>query len=216
MKKAIIFDVDGVLIDSNKVIIKAYKKTAKKLGLRIPSSEEIIDLLGKPLEEIAVTFWPNVDLELYIKEHRKLFIDKILHIPRIKGALDAVKKLKKAGFKLGVVSGGCMFLVKRHLKDAGFDIKWFETISSFEATKKHKPDPEPLFYVMDKLNMEPEETLYVGDAVPDYECAKNAKVEYVAVLTGCLNREKLEKLGVKNIISSVAELPKFLRLETVS
>jgi len=212
MIKAIIFDVDGVLIDSNKVIIKAYKITAKKLGLRIPSSEEIIDLLGRPLETIAVILWPNVDREVYVKEHRKLFMDKNLHIPGVDGTVNAIKELKKSGFKLGVVSGGCIFLIKKHLKEAGFDINWFEAISSFETTKKHKPGPEPLFYVMDKLNVKPEETLYVGDAISDYECAKNAKVEYVAVLTGFLNREELEKLGVKNIISSVSELPKFLRL----
>jgi len=44
-----------------------------------------------------------------------------------------------------------------------------------------------------------------------YKALKNAEVEYFAVLTGCLKREDLEKLGVKNVINSVAELPDFLR-----
>ena len=61
MLKAIVFDVDGVLIDSNKVIIKAYKITAKKLGLRIPSTKEIIDLLGEPLEDI--TSIPHIEVK---------------------------------------------------------------------------------------------------------------------------------------------------------
>jgi len=52
-----------------------------------------------------------------------------------------------------------------------------------------------------------EETVYIGDALSDYECARNAKVEYFAVLTGSLRRKDLEKLGVKNIMNSVAELP---------
>lgn len=210
--KAMIFDVDGVLIDSNQFIVKAYQETAKKIGTRIPSSKEILDLFGRPLEEIVRTLWPNIDPETHIKEHRKMFMDPNLVIPGIDGAVDAVRKIKNSGFKLGLISGKIMFFIKKHLEDVGFDIGWFEAIGSFEATTKHKPNPEPLFYVMDKLNVKPEETLYVGDAISDYECAKNANVEYVAVLTGCLNREELEKLGIKNIISSVSELPKFLKL----
>jgi HAD superfamily hydrolase (TIGR01549 family) len=212
MKKAIIFDVDGVLIDSNKIIVEAYQKTAKKLGLRVPPLQEILVLFGKPLEEIVRILWSDANHELIIKEFRELFMDKNLVIPEVDGAVNAVKKIKNSGFKLGIISGKIMFFIKKHLEETGFDIEWFEAISSFEVTKKHKPYPEPLLYVIDKLNVKSEETLYIGDAISDYECAKNAKVEYVAVLTGCLNREELEKLGVKNIINSVAELPKFLRL----
>jgi len=213
MIKAIIFDVDGVLVDSVKIVVEAYQKTAEKLGLKIPSSQEVLDLLGKPLEEIAIILWPNTDHELYINEYRKLFMDKKLTIPSIKGAVDTVKQLKKLGFKLGIITGKIMFFTEKHLKESGFNIDWFETIGSFEMTRKHKPNPEPLFYVIDKLGVKPEETLYVGDAILDYECAKNAKVEYVTVLTGCLNRTELKKLGVENIINSVSNLPEFLGLK---
>jgi HAD superfamily hydrolase (TIGR01549 family) len=194
-------------------VIESYQKTAKKFGLRIPERQEILDLMGKPLEEIARILWPNVNHELYIKEYRKLFMDKNLIIPKIDGAVDAVKKIKNSGFKLGIISGKINFFIKKHLEEAGFDIKWFESVSSFETTKKYKPDSEPLLYVMDKLKTKPEETLYVGDAKADYDCAKNANVEYVAVLTGCLTREEAEKLEVKNIINSVSELPEFLGLK---
>ena len=212
MIKAIIFDVDGVLIDSNEIIIEAYQKTAKKLGLRIPSPQELVDLFGKPLEEMVKILWPNANHEFYIKEFRESFMDESLVIPPVDGVVNTVKQLKNLGFKLGIITGKIMFFTQKHLKESGFDIKWFDDISTFEITKEHKPDPEPLFYVMNKLNVKPEETLYVGDSKSDYECAKNAKVEYVAVLTGSLKREELEKLGIKNIINSVSELPKFLKL----
>jgi HAD superfamily hydrolase (TIGR01549 family) len=213
MIKAIIFDVDGVLIDSVKIVVEAYQKTAEKLGLKIPFSQEVLDLLGKPLEEIARILWPNTDHELYINEYRKLFMDKKLTILPIKGAVDTVKQLKKLGFRLGIITGKIMFFTEKHLKESGFNIDWFEAIGSFEMTREHKPNPELLFYVIDKLGVKPEETLYVGDAVLDYECAKNAKVEYVTVLTGCLNRTELKKLGVENIINSVSDLPEFLELK---
>jgi len=211
MIKAIVFDVDGVLIDSNKMIVEAYQKTAEKLGLRIPSLHEIVDLMGRPLVEIVRILWPKSNVELYIEEFRSLFMDENLLIPAIEGAVDAVREVRESGFRIGVLSGKIMFFIKKHLREAGFNNNWFEVIVSFETTKKHKPDPEPLLHVISQLDVKPEETVYVGDAISDYECAENAKVEYFAVLTGSLRREDLEKLGVKNIINSVVELPDLVR-----
>ena len=211
MIKAIIFDVDGVLVDSNKTIVEAYQKTAKKLGLRIPSPHEVINSMGRPLVEIVGILWSKSDVELYVEEFRRLFMDENLAIPAIEGAVATVEKIRQSGFRIGVVSGKIMFFIKKHLIDAGFNINWFDAIVSFETTKEHKPDPEPLLYAINQLGVKTDETVYVGDAISDYECAKNAKVEYLAVLTGSLGREDLEKLGVKNIISSVVELPDIVR-----
>jgi pyrophosphatase PpaX len=209
----VIFDVDGVLIDSNRIIIEAYKKTARKLGLRVPSTQEISELLGKPLEKIIKLLWPNADADLYTKEYREFFMDEKLKIPAIDGAVETVRRMKSLGFKLGLLSGKISFFIKKHLEETGFDLGWFDVIVSFEVTKKHKPDPEPLLYILDKLRVKPEEVLYVGDSKFDYECAKNAGVNYVAVLTGCLGEKELKGIGVKNIINSVVNLPEFLELE---
>ncbi|NIO38686.1 HAD-IA family hydrolase [Candidatus Bathyarchaeota archaeon] len=211
MIKAVVFDVDGVLIDSNETIIQAYEKTAEKRGLRIPSPQEIIDLMGRPLVEIVRILWPNVNVELFTKDFRRLFMDEDLVVPAIKGAVEIVKEIRESGLRIGAISGKIMFFIERHLKEAGFNINWFEAVVSFETTKKHKPDPEPLLYAINRLGVQPTEAVYVGDSISDYECAKNAEVEYVAVLTGSLNREDLKKLKVKNVIDSVAALPDLLR-----
>ncbi len=209
--KAIVFDVDGVLIDSNKIIVEAYQKTAEKLGLRIPSLHEVLGLMGRPLFEIVKILWSKSNVELYMKEYRSLFMDENLVIPAVEGAVDAVREIRESGFKVGVLSGKILFFIKKHLRKAGFNIDWFEAMASFETTKKHKPDPEPLLFVINQLDVKPEETIYVGDAISDYECARDAKVEYFAVLTGSLRREDLERLRVKNIINSVVELPDLAR-----
>jgi HAD superfamily hydrolase (TIGR01549 family) len=207
MIKAVIFDVDGVLIDSNRIIAEAYQKTAEKLELRVPSPHEIVDLMGRPLAEIVRILWAKTDVELYMEEYRKLFMDETLAIPAIEGAVDAVMEIRESGFKIGVLSGKVMFFIKKHLREAGFNVNWFDAIVSFETTKKHKPHREPLLYAINQLGVKTEDTVYVGDALSDYECARNAKVEYFAVLTGSLTRVDLEKLGVKNIMNSVAEFP---------
>lgn len=211
MIKAVVFDVDGVLINSNEIIVEAYRITAQKLILRIPSVQEIIDLMGRPLEEIVRTLWMNTNVELYIEEYRKMFMSENLVIPEIEGAADAVKEIRESGFRIGAVSGKIMFFIEKHLEETGFDINWFGSIVSFETTKKHKPDAEPLLHAIGELDAKPEEAVYIGDSISDYECARNAKVEYIAVLTGSLRREDLEKLGVRNIMNSVVELPNLLR-----
>jgi len=209
----IIFDIDGVLIDSNRIIIEAYQKTPEKLGLRIPSDSEIISVLGKPLEKIVTILWPNFNKELLIKEYRKLFLDKNLFIPPVDDAVETVKKVKKLGFKLGLLSGKIKFFVEKHLREAGFDLNLFDIFIPYEATKNHKPHPEPLLFACKKLNVKPGEVLYVGDSQLDYGCAKNAKTHYVGVLTGSLSEEELRKMGVENIIPSVSDLPKFLKVK---
>ncbi len=216
MIKAIVFDVDGVLIDSNKIIVEAYQRTAEKLGLRIPSPREIVDLMGRPLVEIVKILWPKSDVELYIEEFRGLFMNEDLVISAMEGAVDAGREIRESGFRIGILSGKIMFFIRKHFREAGFNINWFEVIVSFETTEKHKPDPEPLLFVINQLGVKPEETIYVGDAISDYECARDAKVEYFAVLTGALRREDLEKLGVKNIINSVVELPDLVRKARVA
>ena len=207
----IIFDVDGVLIDSNKIIVDAYQKTAKSLDLRVPSAREISNLLGTTLEDIVKTLWPNTDKDLLVSTYRKLFMGMSI-IPPIEGAPETVERLKKSGFKLGITSGKIRFFIDKHLEEAGFDLKLFDIILSGEDTKKHKPDPEPLIRVCNELKVKPEEVIYVGDSQFDYECAKNAKVHYVAVLTGCLSEKELKDIGIKHILNSVSELPKFLEM----
>jgi pyrophosphatase PpaX len=209
---AIIFDVDGVLIDSNHVIFAAYQETAVNVGLRPPSSSEVAERMGRPLVEIVRELWPNADSEAYVQEFRRLFFNRSLHIPQIEGATEIVNKIKDAGLKTGIISGKILFFIRRHLDEAGFNLNWFDAIVSYETTEKHKPSPEPLLHILKKLDVKHEESIYVGDAISDYECAKAAEVEFVAVLTGSLKSEDLEKLGVKNIIRSVAELPLFLGL----
>jgi pyrophosphatase PpaX len=211
--KAILLDMDGVLIDSNEFIIKLYQETAKALGLKIPSDSEIRHLFGKTKEEILKILFPNNDLKLLVQTYKNIWENRTFILPAFSGAIEAIKSLKNHGFKLAVVSGGSINAVTRNLKEAGYDLKIFDVLVTSEETEKHKPEPEPILLACKKLNMKPEEVLYVGDSEFDFESAKNGKVNYISVLTGVLNGEELKKLRVKNIIKSVSDLPEFLGLK---
>jgi pyrophosphatase PpaX len=208
--KAIIFDVDGVLIDSNRIIINLFKETAKKMKLKIPSDKDVVKLMGQSLEDNIKFLWPESDVELFAKKYREKFVK--IKIPTFKGTVEAIEKLKKAGFKLGIVSGKKKFYLEKNLIDAGFNLELFDAIISAEDSKEHKPSPKPILIACDKIGVKPTETLYVGDATFDYEAAKSAKANFIAVNHGLLSEKELKKMGVKNIIKSVSDLPKFLKV----
>jgi pyrophosphatase PpaX len=208
--KAIIFDVDGVLIDSNRIIIDLFKETAKKMKLKVPSDSDIVKLMGQSLEDNIKFLWPNCNVKLFAKKYREKF-GKI-NIPTFEGTIESIGELKKSGLKLGIVSGKKRFYLEKNLKDAGFNLDLFDVIISAEDSKEHKPSPKPILIACNKIGVKPTEIVYVGDAKFDYEAAKSAKANFVAVNHGLLSEKELKIFGVKNIIKSVSDLPKFLRI----
>lgn len=209
--KAIIFDVDGVLLNSDEIIIELFQKVARDFKLKVPTDKEIKKLSGKPLNENIKFFWPDFDVDLFAKTFREQFINKVI-LP-FDGSVETLHILKKSGFKFGIVSGKLRFFIEKHLKEAGYDMNWFDVIISCEDTKNHKPHPEPILLACKKLKVKPKEVIYVGDSRFDYEAAKGAKVNFVAVLTGVSTEKELEKMRVKNIIKSVFDLPKFIKVQ---
>jgi HAD superfamily hydrolase (TIGR01509 family) len=208
--KAIIFDVDGVLLNSDEIIIELFQKVARDFKLRVPTDKEIKELSGKPLNENIEFFWPDFDVDLFAKTYREQFINKVI-LP-FDGSVETLSRLRKSGFKFGIVSGKLRFFIDKHMREAGYNMKWFDVIVSCEDTKNHKPSPDPILFACKKLKLKPEEVIFVGDSRFDYEAAKATKVNFVAVLTGVSTEKELKKMGVKNIINSVFDLPKFLKV----
>ena len=208
---AIIFDIDGVLLESNKLMIELHKIIAKEMGLRVPDDKEITSLWGKSFGELINSIWPNVDAKLF-KEYVKDYIKKEKIIfPAVVGSKEVIKKLKKFGFKLGIVTGRPRDFTEDHMRNSGFNLNLFDVIVTGDDTKNHKPSPDPILHAIDLLKVRPEETIYIGDSLMDSKAAKEAKVEFVGVLTGDVSKEEWIKNNVKNVISSVSDLTSLLK-----
>jgi HAD superfamily hydrolase (TIGR01509 family) len=210
MIKAIVFDIDGVLLDSNEVLAGVYLKAAKKLGLRIPTIQEILRLFGKKWSTIIQTLWPGIDIESFKKAYLRIGNVENIVIPPFDNAIETMKKLKDLGFQLGIVSSRPKFFTRKQLKKSGFNLEVFDAIISADDTKNQKPHAEPLVHACKRLDVKPEEAAYIGDCLIDYASAKNANLGFIAVLTGVIKEKEFRDNGVKSIILSVAELPKFL------
>ena len=204
--KAIIFDIDGVIYDDNKELIDYQKKTAQILGLRIPSDIEIFRLFGKSWTEIIDQLWPGVDSEEYKKAWFKLVGDKLDYLPLNDRVRETLEKLKKK-FILGVVSGGHRdWILVRFKNDSLTD--FFDVIVSGDDTEKHKPNGEPILYACQKLNIKPEECVYIGDNIIDYEAAKDADVHFIGFIWDGIEHGLFDNIQLNSRVYSFREIPK--------
>lgn len=203
MIKAVIFDVDGVLIDNTRVYIKAYKETGRILGLKIPPDSEIGKAFGPIWEDILAKIYGRVDES--IKKTYLACCKKLDH--EIKIMDDAEYALKRIKLRKAIAASKSRPTLEKKL---GKLTRFFEVIVTREDTEKHKPNPEPLLLACKKLGIKPQEAVYVGDALIDYKAAKNAETDFIGFISGSASKEDFESLNVKSV-SSLKELLKVLQ-----
>ncbi|MGR3179384.1 MAG: HAD family hydrolase [Candidatus Anammoxibacter sp.] len=208
--KAIIFDSDDTILDFSSVACPVIQDTAQKLTLRIPEDDEINKLWGMPLKLFLKKLWNDVDVDKF-KENYYFLIEKC-HFNEIAGAKEAIRFLSGM-YALGVLTTKPEYLMYDNFKDAGFDLDIFKFLHGAEHSIHRKPDPRVLDKSLEVLGLEPEQVLYVGDSMFDYEAAKNAGLHFVAVETGYYKEKDFIGNGLekKNIIASVKHLPLWLK-----
>lgn len=198
MLKAVIFDFDGVLIDSTFQFVKVFQKGALEMGLKIPTKKDIINTFGLT--------WPEMIKKIFGRDKKyRLTLEKIWeeYEDEMKLAKGLENILTDLRIKKAIATSAGESYPRRVLKDL---IKYFDVIVTRESTKKHKPYPEPLLLACKKLKIKPAEAVYVGDHLIDFETAQNAGMDFIGILSGGTTKEEFEKAGVKKIINSLGEL----------
>lgn len=176
--KAIIFDIDGVLIDSVKANAVFFERIFNALGVEY-SQKEYVKLNHK-------TMWDLI--RYFSKEKSKVKLVQMFEFAKkypypheyIKIPKDARKALgilvKK--YKLAVVTARVKVGVGPVLKRYGY-LEYFKTAIAFEDFTKPKPHPESLLKAIKRLKIKPSEAIYVGDMRSDILCARAAKVKSI-------------------------------------
>ncbi|KPU45699.1 pyrophosphatase PpaX [Oxobacter pfennigii] len=173
MIKAVLYDLDGTVINTNNLVISSWKHTLEKILGWYPGDKEIIASFGEPLVETAKRFGGDEadNIVKVYREHNLAFHDEM--IERYVGMEDTIKELKAMGIKVGIVTSKMRKTAERALKL--FNIyEFMDVIVTFDDTEKHKPDAEPLNKALGILNISPEDVIYVGDSRFDIQCGKNA------------------------------------------
>ena len=209
MIKAVIFDLDGVLVTTDELHYRAWKKLAEQEGItgftrednirqrgvsRMASLEVVLEKSGKQYSDVEKKVLAEKKNDMYVKSLESLDKSAVLD-----GVFDFITYLKQKGIKLAVGSASKntpMILEKTGLADK------FEAVSCGLDTQKSKPDPEVFLIAADRLDIPYSECLVVEDSDAGIEAAKAGGMYALAVGAAKNNPDadfRAEGLADKNI-----------------
>ena len=193
--RAVIFDVDGTLVDSNDQHARAWVEALAEYGYKVPV-EQVRPLIGMGGDKVLPILTGLSAAEpkgKRIAERRDaIFADKYLpQVRPLPGARDLLLGLKGDGLKLAVASSSAKGLLKRLLNIVGApDV--FEKTASGDDAEDSKPDPDIVHAALKGLAEPADVVAMIGDTPYDVEAARRAKVQPIAFRSGGWRDEDLK------------------------
>lgn len=189
-----LFDFDYTLADSSRGIIQCFQNVLKQHGFTEISDYAIKRTIGKTLEEsfsILTGITDAAVLEGLRKEYVKQADVYMTALTRLfPETLEVLTTLKQQGAKIGIISTKYRYRILE-LLDKVLPEQTIDIIVGGEDVQKHKPSPEGLLLAMEKLNVSPEEVLYIGDSTTDAATAQAGNTDFMGVLHGETAYEEL-------------------------
>jgi len=208
--KAVIFDIDGTLIDSVDAHAESWVRTFKKFGKEI-SFEEAGKLVGMGSDQFLNDYFSEREVEekkKEIDEYRselfaKEYMAKIKPFPKVR---DLLLKLKKDNIKIVLASSATEEEVEKYGEIA--DIKdLVEEKTSTDDAEESKPEPDIFLAAYDKLGkINKQDVVVIGDTPYDAVAAKKAELKIIGVLTGGWAKEKLVQSGCSEIFEDITAI----------
>lgn len=210
MPKAVIFDLDGTLLDSVGLIIDSWYEALSCVGVRTPK-KVILGLEGVPADEKALLLlprkkWGEIDGLLAIRrcvEMRDFSRIRLFSgVPRLLAGLNR-------NFKVAVASSASRRRVDGLLETFGLK-RHVDVVIGREDYIRGRPAPDIILAAARKLHVEPGECVAVGDTKYDVEAANRADCVSVAVLSGTHSKKVILSKRPDFVIRKITELPKIL------
>jgi pyrophosphatase PpaX len=205
---AVLFDLDGTLIDSGAIILASFRHaTQTVLRREIPDAELAALVGGSNIhDQMRSIDAAQVDeLVRVYREHNEPLHDQL---EAFEGIEHVLAELKREGRQLGIVTAK-----RRQTVELAFAVlpleRYFDVVVTSDMTERHKPDPEPVRQALERLGVEPGEAAFVGDSPFDVASGKAAGVFTVAVAWG--NIHPIENLAEADVlVASPAQLLEIL------
>ncbi len=207
---SVIFDMDGVVVDSMPDHIESWKKALSTVGITVTDleiylmegmtgEETIKELINKKNKSLS-----DESIRSVLKLKRKIFND-IFTVKLMKGSKELLLELHRLNYRLALVTGTRLEVVKKVLQMGLDDV--FKIVITGEMVSNGKPNPEPYLKAVNELGINKEDCLVVENAPAGITSAKNAGLTCFAVQTS-LPGEYLP--GADKIFQSIDELSTFL------
>jgi phosphoglycolate phosphatase len=182
--KAVLFDLDGTLIDSADDIGLCLQKTLKEIGLEEFMPPEVRSLIGGGVKALLQKVLGDRFEEKHVEIFRKHYLkNPVIYTVPFPGILETLEELKRRGIALAVVTNKMEDLSREILKILGL-LPFFDAVIGGDTLAEKKPSPAPLIHALKLLGTEPESTLMVGDTDSDIISGRRAGTKTALALWG--------------------------------
>lgn len=213
MVSAILFDVDGTLVDTNPAHVEAWLRAFRDEGFEI-SRERIEAEIGKGGDKLVPTLvGDEVDRkkgEALRKAHGRYYFETIAAKPlrALDGAEELLVALRRRGVQTALATSSQPEELRATLKSANAPLdQWVDAVVAKQPEQESKPAPDLVEAALEELRVSPERSLFVGDTIFDALASRRSRVRFVGVLSGGTTAPwALTELGALAVFQSPLEL----------
>lgn len=211
MKKAVIFDLDGTLLNTLDDLADSTNYALSKFGYPTRTIEEVRQFVGNGVAKLIERAIPegknNPNFEKCLAIFKENYAQNMYNkTAPYNGIIEMLSNLKSKGIKIAVVSNKFDLAVKELCK------KYFEEFIDFAAGEneaqgiRKKPAPDTVISVLNEFNFASEDAVYVGDSDVDIMTAKNSKMSCISVTWGFRDEKFLLENGATILINAPSEI----------
>lgn len=200
MTEAVLFDLDGTLIDSDATIVWCVNELLKRHGFDTVDAARVIPLIGVGLTPLLAHFFD--DPESYVLEYRALYREGFARRTIVyPGAVEMLRVLKKRGIKIAIVTNRNVDLARDIIKTMGFSGE-IDVLVGENTSISLKPDPAMILEACRILNADPRDSVMVGDTDIDVKTGRAAGCRTVYYTRGLSDGGE----DADHVITTLAEL----------
>jgi phosphoglycolate phosphatase len=195
-KKLILFDLDGVLIDSKKNMQIAWESVCHQHNINTEFEEYFMNI-GRPFQDILHILGIDKDQQIIEKSFKSAslkYLDKVVFYDNVESVLQELVNNK---LKIGIVTSKDLARTKIILSKLSNS---FSVIRTPDDTFRGKPSPDHLLQAISISNEDPDNTLYIGDMLVDYQASLRAKIDYAHAKWGYQNNSESGIIKLNNMI----------------
>ncbi len=206
--RALVFDFDGLIIDSETPELEAWQETFRRYDCEL-TLEVWIDCVGRPpgsfdpCEHLGELYGGELDREAIREQTRSRTREIVFSQPALPGVENLLRAARQRGLKTGLASSSRHNWVEGHLERLGL-LDCFDAIVCSEDTERHKPEPEPFLVVARALGVEPSEAIAFEDSAHGLTAANRAGMVAIAVPNPVTRHLHLEQAHLR--LDSLDEL----------
>ncbi len=219
---AVLFDLDGTLLDTVADIASALNRTLLEHGCDSLAETDVRRMIGRG-SPILIERALGLQGRRFGEAAQAAMLERFFHhcseledsnesaTQPYPGAADSLHALHEAGLRTAVVTNKQRRFAAALLKRLGLD-GWVDAVIGGDSCPRRKPDPQPLRFACESLHVPPSESLMVGDSVNDVQAARAAGIPVLCVSYGYNEGRDPRTLDCEMLLDSLAELPALLQL----